>query len=66
MKEDGSVWAWGNNEYYTIGDDSVYYAYVPAKVNNLDNVISIATGRSHNLVLKNNGEVFTFGNNFNG
>ncbi len=55
LKKDGSVVAWGNNEF---GQTAVPIG--------LTNIVSIAAGDAHNIALKNDGTVVAWGDNSNG
>ena len=67
LKSDGTVWAWGYNGSGLLGDGTTEdYKTIPVKVSGLSNVISIGSGIQHNLALKNDGTVRTWGNNFYG
>jgi alpha-tubulin suppressor-like RCC1 family protein len=66
IKEDGSVWAWGQNNYNQLGDGSGNHQNTPVKVDGLSNVSMIAAGQYHSLSLKNDGSVWAWGCNTNG
>ena len=72
LKNDGTVWAWGNNTNGQLGDNSETQRLVPVKVagqggsGDLTNVKAIAAGSSHSLALKNDGTVWAWGNNMYG
>ena len=38
LKEDGTVWAWGNNMYGQLGDGSTTNRSIPVQVKNLQNI----------------------------
>ena len=63
LKKDGSVWAWGFNQFGELGDGTTTHRYTSVQVSGLTNVSSIATGRFHNLALKNDGTVWSWGHN---
>lgn len=71
LKNDGSVWTWGDNEYGQLCDGTIdgvgnYVAHpLPQKVIS-SGVKAIATGWFHTLVLKNDGAVWMWGNNSSG
>jgi alpha-tubulin suppressor-like RCC1 family protein len=70
LKNDGTVWAWGGNEYGQLGSDpSDANAHpTPAQVSGLTGVMAIAGGNSsgHILALKNDGTVWAWGLNKEG
>lgn len=64
LKNDGTVWAWGDNEFGQLGDGSGYVNTVrPVQAADLTGIISIAAGNKHTVALKNDGSVWTWGNN---
>jgi hypothetical protein len=71
LKNDGTVWTWGDNEFGQLGNGSVmntgcYCEPVPAQIANLSNMISIAGGWNHSVAVKNDGSVWSWGNNTKG
>lgn len=64
--DDGSVWAWGANNYGQLGDSSWTQRNSPVQVYGLTGVIAIAAGGSHSLALKSDGTVWAWGLNSNG
>lgn len=67
LAEDGTVWTWGGNFDKALGYDTISgYTTYPAKVNELSGIVDIAAGILHSAVLKNNGTVWTWGENANG
>ncbi len=63
LKKDGTVWVWGDNEYWQLGDRDLIYSPTAVQVNNLIGVIAIAAGRYHSLALKSDGTVWAWGDN---
>src|SRR3990172_6090679 len=67
LKNDGTVWAWGNNDSGQLGDGtSGANRQTPVQVNGLSGIITIAAGTSHTIALKNDGTVLAWGNNDSG
>lgn len=68
LKEDGMVWAWGGNVYGQLGRGSFtdYSFDVPAQVQEISDVKSIAAGQLFSLALKEDGTVWAWGTNGNG
>ncbi len=67
LKNDGTVWEWGENEHYgQAGDDTAVNKYTPAQVKELTGVVAITAGGSHSLALKNDGTVWAWGLNTHG
>jgi alpha-tubulin suppressor-like RCC1 family protein len=68
LKNDGTVWAWGYNYYGQLGDGTATQRKNPVQViqsngQPLTGITSIAAGVSHNLALKDDGTVWTWGAN---
>lgn len=68
IKNDGSLWAWGNNlNNYgsgSIGDGTNITKYSPVKI--LDNVVTISAGGTHSMAIKKDGSLWSWGNNQQG
>jgi alpha-tubulin suppressor-like RCC1 family protein len=63
LKADGTVWAWGRNNYGQLGDNTTVDRYTPGQVQNLTDVVAIAAGGYHSLALKSDGSVWAWGYN---
>lgn len=67
MKKDGSVWAWGLNVDGQLGVGSGWnedgHRLTPVQTNHINNVISIAAGDTHTIVMRDDGTVWAWGNN---
>ncbi|KRE21939.1 RCC1 domain-containing protein [Paenibacillus sp. Soil522] len=61
LKSDGTVWAWGDNDYGQLGDGTTTRRYPPVQVQGLGSVATIAAGTSHSLALKSDGTVWAWG-----
>jgi len=66
LKKNGSVWAWGWNQYGQLGDNSTTNKNVPVRVFGLSHVMMLAAGHLHSLALKNDGTVWAWGKNSSG
>ncbi len=67
LKNDGTVWAWGDNYYGQLGDKDIYVnRSCPIQVNNLNSVIAIASYSNYNLALRNDGTIWAWGYNGDG
>ncbi len=66
LKNDGTVWAWGNNSDGELGDGTVNNRTTPVRVSGLSNVTAIAAGGSHSVARTSDGRVWTWGLNGNG
>ena len=72
LKNDGTVWAWGYNGRYQLGNGTTGEENRPVQVKgaggsgNLTDITAIAAGRNHSAALKSDGTVWTWGCNDNG
>ena len=69
LKSDGTVWAWGPNNFGQLGDGTSGIAAsknTPVKVIGLSDVAAIAGGGYHSLALKSDGTVWAWGFNVYG
>ncbi|MDI1233789.1 MAG: T9SS type A sorting domain-containing protein [bacterium] len=71
LKNDGTVWAWGNNFYGQLGDSTKDKAGClcktsPVQVHNLSNIIAIEAVNENSVALKNDKSVWVWGVNING
>jgi len=67
LKADGTVWAWGNNQYGQLGDGTTTSRSVPTKVAGLSDVTAVAAAGSFNcgyiVALKSDGTLWAWGGN---
>lgn len=65
VAQDGSVFAWGLNNYGQLGTGDVETLYAPVKVDSLtslcDKCVRIASGQHHTIVLDEAGKVYAMG-----
>jgi len=64
VKTDGSLWAWGSNDYGQIGDGTTTTRRTQVKV--MDGVASVSTRFGHTLAIKTDGSVWAWGSNQTG
>ena len=64
IKNDGSLWAYGNNKYGQLGINTRSFVYRPEMV--MEFVEKINTGGETTLVLKQDGSVWSWGRNYAG
>ena len=62
IKADGSLWAWGNNQYGQLGIEKSFSLF-PARVGSDTDWASVATGSVHTLALKTDGTLWAWGFN---
>ena len=63
IKTDGSLWAWGNNQYLQFGV-YVQYSHLPTKI--MEDVIAAAAGNTHTAIVQKDGSLWTCGGNSKG
>jgi alpha-tubulin suppressor-like RCC1 family protein len=67
VKNDGSVWAWGDNTYSQLGNISVVGSITnPVQVAGISGISTVAAGWEHSLALKTDGTVWAWGDNYYG
>jgi alpha-tubulin suppressor-like RCC1 family protein len=67
LKADGTVWAWGDDQFGQLGDDAVLANKpTPVQVAGLTGVSAIAAGFGHSLALKTDGTVLAWGEDNSG
>ena len=66
LKNDGSLWTWGDNYYGQLGNGTVEDGYTPTMVNSDLGWMSVAAGSSHTVALKADGSLWTWGDNYFG
>ena len=64
IKTDGSLWAWGLNNYGQLGDGTVENRLTPVKI--MDDVIDVAYGSSYAFAIKSDNSLWSWGLNNNG
>ncbi len=63
LKSDGTIWAWGQNEYYELGDVTQNNRFSPGQVGALAKWRMIATGSHSTFAIKANGTLWAWGHN---
>ena len=64
LKSDGTLWAWGSNDYGKLGDGSTTQSKGPVQVKSSGNGwISVAAGRNHTVAVKVDGTLWAWGSN---
>ncbi|MCL5057355.1 MAG: chitobiase/beta-hexosaminidase C-terminal domain-containing protein [Actinobacteria bacterium] len=72
LKNDGTVWAWGRNNYGQLGSGTTSSSFTPAQVRGpegtgfLTRIKAVAAGYQHAAALRADGTVWTWGVNFYG
>lgn len=63
LKNDGTLYAFGENNYGQLGDNSKTFRKSPIQVKNLSNVIDFDTSNSHSIAATGDGSVWLWGMN---
>ena len=72
LRNDGTVWAWGDNTYGELGVNSNNSHWAPVQVHgpenvgNLSGITGVAAGSDHGVAVGNDGHVYTWGRNLYG
>lgn len=66
LRQDGTVWAWGQNRYGQVGDGTTTGRTTPVRVQGLSSIVAIAVGNDHTAALRLDGTVWTWGSNLSG
>ena len=61
LKKDGTVWAWGNNQYGQLGDGSNNHSNVPLRVPNLTGIVALGATTGRSCAVKKDGTVWWWG-----
>ncbi|UKS24193.1 fibronectin type III domain-containing protein [Paenibacillus sp. HWE-109] len=59
----GTIYGWGANSTYQIGDGTNVDRKIPVAALSIPNVASVSTGAGHTLILTTNGKVYAYGAN---
>ncbi|MES2934666.1 MAG: hypothetical protein V4805_14400 [Pseudomonadota bacterium] len=66
LKADGTVWAWGWNDYGQLGIGSNTNADIPTQVSQLQDISTITAGFFHSLAANHDGALWAWGYNGHG
>ena len=63
IKTDGTLWAWGQNDYGQLGDGTTEKKGFPTQIGTGTNWASVQAGEQHCVALKTDGSLWTWGDN---
>ncbi len=63
VKEDGTLWAWGNNTYGQLGNGTTVSSYEPILVEGISDIQILSGHAFESLVHTNNGNLYGWGEN---
>jgi alpha-tubulin suppressor-like RCC1 family protein len=66
IKNDGTLWAWGQNNLGQLGIGNKVKQISPAQVGTATNWVFVSAGTEHSLAINRLGELYAWGNNANG
>ncbi|MGB4967996.1 MAG: hypothetical protein WBO31_00600, partial [Saprospiraceae bacterium] len=66
IKNDGTLWAWGDNFSGQLGDGTTIARNIPTQVSGDTNWKYISAGGHFSIALKNNGTLWAWGGNYQG
>ena len=64
IQPDGTLWAWGWNDYGQLGDGTFIDRNIPVQI--LDDVVAVTAGMEHALAIKSDGSLWAWGYNGSG
>ncbi len=66
LKEDGTIWTWGNNSFGQLGIGTTSQSTTPVKLTGINGIKAIAGGGYYSVALKEDGTVWAWGHNMSG
>ena len=67
LKQNGTLWSWGENHVGQLGLGNTTYYNEPQPITGIkEKIVDVKTGYYHSIALTENGEVYTWGYNYYG
>jgi len=66
LRDDGTVWAWGDNSFGTLGDGTTGPKDIPTQVKGLQGIVSVSSGSDYCFALDQNGTIWAWGDDYSG
>ncbi len=63
VRSDGSLWAWGSNQWGQLGNGTTASSYTPVQVPGLTGITQVSGGPSYVLAVRSDGTVWAWGDN---
>jgi len=63
IKTDGTLWAWGENDFGQLGDGTTENRTVPVRIGSDNNWASVFAGGSYTVAIKTDGTLWAWGTN---
>lgn len=63
IKTDGTLWTWGYNGQYQLGDGTTTQRNAPVQIGSDTDWVAISASGSHSIALKSNGTLWAWGDN---
>ena len=61
VRTDGTLWAWGCNEYGQLGDGTTTERLAPEQIGTATNWASFAAGSYHTVAVRTDGTLWAWG-----
>jgi|GEM_PF-627598 len=65
IRTDGTLWAWGANDFGQLGDGTMIAKTTPVQIGTANDWQSVSAGTLHTMAIKNNGTLWGWGINGN-
>jgi alpha-tubulin suppressor-like RCC1 family protein len=66
IKSDGTLWAWGNNNYGQLGDNTINTSTNPIQISSLTTWKQVSAGSQQSFAIKTDGTLWVWGRNDGG